>query len=187
MDIFQQLAAAAEAFGRLASLPLRESMPSVWYPGYLPRMPDLLVFKFLPEMRRSGHEGLNATYKVIFVETVGDRRAVEDALDKPVTVQGRAIDFRPTIDRTNARRSSLPSGDSGLLLHVPPEEGWPYFVVSVLPWNKSGMGFARDRYGWDAFGTEDEALGHMTRLHMRKPIEARAKTRIVTPDISKYS
>lgn len=130
---------------------------------------------------------MNATYKVIFVETVGDRRAVEDALDKPVAVWESGVDFRPTIDRTNARKSSLPPGDGGLLLHVPPEEGWPCFVVSVLPWNKSGMGLARDRYGWDAFGSEDEALAHMTELYMRNPIEIRAKIRIVTPDTSKYS
>lgn len=51
MDFSQQVTFALK---RMATLPLRDSMPSVWYPGYLPGMPDLLVFRFPPEMRRSG-------------------------------------------------------------------------------------------------------------------------------------
>lgn len=175
----------------LTSTPLRQAMSSVWYPGFIPNVPDLLVFRLPNEIRRNeAGRPLNNAYKIIFVETPGDRRVVEESLDTPLTLRGNVVDFRVTIDRPNARRSSFPAQrDTRVLLYVPPEEGWPHFVLTMLARNTPGEGMARDRYGWDAFSTEGGAQDHMTWMvgQIKRDHSGKLDIRIVTPDITKFS
>jgi len=60
--------------------PLRELMPTLLYPKYMPNTPSLLVLRVPPEMqggpkRNSGC--LSDGYKAILIETEGDRRFAE--------------------------------------------------------------------------------------------------------------
>ncbi|ATR20215.1 Hypothetical protein RMHFA_05601 [Roseomonas mucosa] len=151
-----------------ARTPLREVMPSLWYPTMMPDTPTLLLFRRPEFVRRmeqfSGDPG---PYHIVYVETAGDRKVVKESLEKPLSVTGGFVDLRKTIDRPNTRRSSYPPGrDLKVLLHPPSEAGWPWLVVVMLSRNLPNEGMGRDRYSWDAFDTEAEALDHLYKLNV---------------------
>jgi hypothetical protein len=149
----------------LKTEPLRKIAPSVWYPGYMPGLSDLLVMRMPPALHHQSLTGLNREMRVLFVENETDRKWALRCLDRPVDVQGQAVNFRVGIDKINMRPSTLPRSDqAGVLLYVPPEPDWPHFVLTVLSKNAPDAGLARQRYGWDAFPDEASAQDHMVKM-----------------------
>jgi hypothetical protein len=146
--------------------PLSEVAPGVWYPGYMVGLPDLYVSRLPPALTpRNNGSAVNKAHWVTFVENDFDRRLVEQSLHLPLTVTaGGVIDFRPTIDRVNAKPSTSPRSDMAVLLYMPPAPGRPWFVIMKIPSNTRGHDLCRLRYGSDGFATEREALDHMARL-----------------------
>lgn len=175
----------AEVIEILATTPFRELAPSAWYPGFLPGLPDLLVLSLPRPLRNRGGSPVNAAHKLLFVENEEERRMVEDALDKPIPVRGNVVDFRNSIDRAHARPSAMRvSRDAGILHYAPPVPGFPWWVVTAMPFNMPGMGLARDRYGYAGFATDQEAQDHIADLAYMCGLNAGpgGNLRVVTPD-----
>ena len=152
----------------LAHTPLRDVMPSLWYPRMLPNTPSLLLLRRTGAMSRvQPVVGDPGPYHLVFVESDGDRRVVDEALENPIDVSNGIADFCKTIDRPNMRRSSFPpTGNLGVLLYGPKAEGWPWLILVMLPRNQVNMGYGRERYTWDAFDSKEEALDHLRMMTM---------------------
>lgn len=180
------VAPTSEFIERLRHTPLREFVPHVWYPGYMPGLPDLLLLRLPPELQHPGEgQPITLAHKICIVEDEGNRRVVEDSLAKPIPFEAGVINWRLSLDRVMARRSSRPRGDMAVLMYAPPEEGWPWLIVTALPFNAPGEGFARERYAWEAFADEAGAQAHMLKLRQMHPPGVEAP--IVYPDRSKTS
>ncbi len=163
---------ALASISAMWDLPLQDLSPALWYPARRPGTPDLLVFRYHPLVRMAHateHPVVNDRYFVIFVETAGDLAYVAKAMARPV---GRrrdgTLDFDGGIGKPNHRRSELPfDGIYSVVMYAPAQPGWPSIVVACLPRAAPGEGYARDRYGWDAFATEQDAMDHMTMMSGR--------------------
>jgi hypothetical protein len=148
--------------------PLRELMPTLLYPKYMPNTPSLLVLRVPPEMqggpkRNSGC--LSDGYKAILIETEGDRRFAEGALSRPLVVRDNIILAKETIDKTNLRESRLPvTRNAGFLHYAPTEDGWPHLLVIMSGLPVSIPGFIRQRYAVSYYGTEDEVMAAMQQI-----------------------
>lgn len=152
----------------LATRPVRELMECKWYLSRLRGTPDIMLLEKMPAMLPQG-EGIvvkyASKYSIIFCESARDRREVEEALSKPVSVKGRVVDLKAGIARPNTRPSVFPATRStGVLTYEPPTQGWPYLVITMMPISIQGSTFGRDRYIWEAFETEKAMLRHLTEL-----------------------
>lgn len=163
----------------VASIPLGQLAEHVWYPGFEPGLPDLMVLRMREGLRTEGN-----AYRTVFVETEGDRRAVLEALGMPLRMAGGAVHFAATIDRPMVRRSTLPPGDMRVCLYEPPASDWPYVVVTVLNRNTPGLGMARERYGWDWFATEEAAHRHLAGMMAATNAAMPGSVRISVPGLS---
>ena len=151
-----------EELDRMGAVPLGELMPWVWYSDPNGIGPDLLVGRKPAYMLPAGCEvKLGDQYKIVFVETPGDRRYAEDALRKPLVVRGGVVHFEESIDKTNMRPSTIPPRAAALVLYEPPADGWPWYFLGRLPFNIPRSLFGRQRYSNDAFRSEAEALHHV--------------------------
>jgi hypothetical protein len=148
--------------------PLRELMPPLLYPKYLPNTPSVLVLCVPSEMqggptRNSGC--LSDGYKAIFIETEGDRRFVEGALVRPLVVRGDIVLAKETIDKTNLLESRFPiRNDASFMHYIPTADGWPHLLVTMSGLPLPIPGLLRQRYAISYYITEDEVMAAMTQI-----------------------
>ncbi|KAB0679680.1 hypothetical protein [Aureimonas leprariae] len=140
--------------------PLSAWMPTLWYPGYMDGMPDLLIGR-LPA-------SFEQPFKLFYVETPGERAALLAALEKPIRMTDGVINFRDGPDRTCSRRSRLRVSDLTVYLYPPSEPGWPFFLVTAYPdtvvREVGPQEFGRERYTIEHFSTEEEATAFMVQM-----------------------
>ncbi len=148
--------------------PLRELMPSLLYPSFLPNTPSVLVLRVPDELRvgpKRSSGRLSDGYKAVLIETQADRRFVEDALSRPLVVRNNVILMKESIDKTNLRRSQLPaSASAGFLHYAPGDEGWPHLLVT-MSWAPLPIpGLLRERYAVGYYETEAEIVAAMKHI-----------------------
>ena len=142
----------------LERMQLRQVIDTLWYPSPESGQPDVLLVRLPPPPDGPG-------FSAVFAETSADRRVVEETLDGPISMTDGTINMRKTFERTMSRVSKLPpTGLVSLNLMHPKSPGWPYLVVSVAGRNFKGQGLGRDRYAYEVYETETEALVCVTLL-----------------------
>lgn len=137
--------------------PISSWLPTVWYGGFLPGLPDLLFGQY------SGFR------KLWIVRSHGERRALLAALDRSAIVSNGALNFRDGPDRAV---SAPTSDDDYIALYAPPEDGWPWITLvsaTMTPAAAKAIGAARGRYAWDADDAEAAAIDRVARLGVRYP------------------
>ncbi|NKQ73425.1 hypothetical protein C3Y89_24290 [Rhizobium sp. UPM1132] len=114
-------------------LPIKDWLPTVWYPGYLEGMPDLLVGKLPDEFQRTATD----RWKIWIVENQNERKALLDALDKPAPMRGNAVDFMSGPDAAVSKvdRSRHYGKMMGGLYPAPGDAGpgWPWITMIRFP------------------------------------------------------
>lgn len=145
------------------SAPISSWLPTIWYPGYRPDLPDICVGRWPADFRRSPGPD---TYKLWYVETPDERQALLDALARPVPIQGRALDFASGPDRACSHQSRL---RPFVALYAPPEADWPWMVVTLINGAPASMGLGRGGYAYEVFADQAQALGHMALLRSYTP------------------
>lgn len=139
-------------------------MPTAWYGGYLPGLPDICVGKWPEEL------GNSERWKLWIVRSPDERTALEAALDRPVPRLGQALDFSAGPDAA-ARR--VFDDDDYVALYSPVESGWPWLTlvsVTMAPADAAHIGAARGRYTWDADEDEAAAVARLARLRASMPV-----------------
>ncbi|MGQ3672048.1 hypothetical protein ACT6QG_06595 [Xanthobacter sp. TB0136] len=152
--------------------PLASWLPTVWYPGFLRGMPDLLVGRWPDVFRRPAG---NESYKVWFVCSPRERQALLDALSRPVPTKGGALDFRAGPDAAVTGAVDI---DDFVGLYASPGAEWPWITVTstTLPAGSSA-GLARGRFAWDSDETEAGTLDRIARLQAILPAPVRVPGR----------
>lgn len=141
------------------SAPVAAWLPTVWYGGYLPDMPDLCVGRLPPEMRA----GRASPWKIWIVESPRERKLLLRALEKPVALRAGAIDFRAELD---AATGAPGRGDAFLGLYAPPAPDWPWITIGRWPPQIGAAmgGLARGVYSTETDDSEAAALDRLSRL-----------------------
>lgn len=143
-------------------LPIKNWLPTVWYPGYLKNMPDLLVGKLPDEFQRTETD----RWKIWIVENNKERKALLTALDKPVPMRGDAVDFRSGPDAPVSKVDRSRSyGRMMTGLYPPPVDAgacWPWITMvrfpSVAMAGPMSAELARGVYAFDVDMSEEAAL-----------------------------
>ena len=137
--------------------PIRSWMPPVLYVGYMDGLPEILLARWPAVLRQPD------TFKTWICETPDELAQVQSRLDQPVPITGGRMDFTKGPDGAlGPARGAKPRGRLMIVRYPPPEPGWPWLVLVSL--DAPQPGFARDRYAWEAFDSELEALAYMTML-----------------------
>ena len=162
------------------SAPVRDWLPTVCYPGYMPGLPDIWLGRWPAVFRRSG----SARFKPWYVETPAERAALLAALARAVPRIGAALDFRSGPDAATARPSALARGFIGL--YIPPDAGWPWLTVVGIAHapvhEATALELGRGAYAIEAFEAEAPALDHLARLRAMMP-----DATVILPDRSGLS
>lgn len=139
--------------------PTNSWLPTVWYGGYLPDMPDLCVGRLPIEMSSARP----SPWKIWIVESPRERKHLLRALEKPIARRGGAIDFRAELD---AAVSAPGRGDPFLGLYPPLEPGWPWITIGRWPPTVGAVigGMARGVYSTETDNDEEAAHRRAARL-----------------------
>lgn len=151
------------------SLPVREWLPVVVYPGFRPGMPDIWLGR-LPEqiVRITGNP-----FKSWIVENHKEREILDRKLSEPMPVlPSGQLDFISGPDAAVRKKGQgLSASDFVIALYSPPEPGWPFFLLVSMPAHEEG--FERGCYAWETFDSEGEAMAHgaVLRDQIGLPVE----------------
>jgi hypothetical protein len=147
--------------------PINEWLPTRWYGGSMPGLPDLCVGKLPAVFGRVGAEA----WKVWFVETPSENVALREALSKPTPLQGDTVDFKSGPDAVFDTSDMKHYGDPVVALYPPNEkdQGWPWISVfrlsSAMDAGPIPNGFGRGVYAYEIHNNEASAMAHITRMH----------------------
>ncbi|MEP9349991.1 hypothetical protein [Xanthobacter sp. KR7-225] len=146
---------------------IRAWMPIVWYDRYSSNLPDICVGEWPAIYARSAAK----RWKIWFVDTPGERRALDQMLDRPARFANGVPDFRAGPDLV----TSAPSrGEPFLALYPPPKAGWPWITVRSMPGSPIAL---RHRYIWECEEAAADALAHFKRF-----VEAAPNVPAYSPD-----
>lgn len=154
----------------IVSTPFRDLVQLDTYRVPMAGTPDILMMSPNEEIEGISLETLGAP-KLVFLETEGDHAYMRKALSLPIPLRKGLLDLNVSVLKPNFRSSSFRPSQYGTLIYVPPRETLPYIVMTMLPVNAPGLGFARDRYGYDVFVTEDDAFAQCDRIAQRMRAE----------------
>jgi hypothetical protein len=141
--------------------PIARWLPTAWYPGYLEDLPDLCVGRWPPIFNRTGDDA----WKVWIVETPGERKALLNALARPVPRVDAGLDFRSGPDAAVSKPST---GAPFVALYPPPEPEWPAIVLCRWPVEIGrSIASARGRYTYETRHDEDAAIARVSEIAAR--------------------
>ena len=133
----------------LLSKPIGEIFGNAWYtgPGKFHQAPALLLVQ-LPK-KLAGNDNL----LVLVAENAAERRALECALDRPMTLLQTPFgaEFILPTHELQFVKSGLPnSNELQVMVYEPPRHGWPWLFIVIKEKNidSGGEVLTRSRYKW---------------------------------------
>lgn len=160
--------------------PIKEWLPTKWYGGVLPGLPDLCVGKLPPAFGKS--------WKVWYVETPAENIALHEALSKPVPLRGNSVDFASGPDAVVSKVDPTKHyGETVVALYAPEgsDVGWPWITVCRLPSVTAAGPLSRELgrgvYSYDIDMSETAAMKRLERMG-RMTLAAGCAPQVVYPD-----
>ncbi|MCE6959580.1 hypothetical protein LAZ40_10985 [Cereibacter sphaeroides] len=138
------------------SLPVRDWLPTVTYPGFRPGLPDIVLGRLPASIAAIAGQ----PYKSWIVESPREAKHLRARLAEPLPLRrAGALDFVAGPDSAVRRAGNGASRtDVIVALYSPPEAGWPFLLLTSLPMRNESL--ERGCYAWEVFEEEAAALAH---------------------------
>lgn len=142
------------------SLPVRDWLPTMLYPGFRPGLPDIALGRLPASLAElAGHP-----FKSWILENPKEADRLRARLAEPLPLRpDGSLDFIAGPDSAVYKKGCGASpSDVVFAIYSPPAPGWPHIALTSLPAFDENL--ERGCYAWEAFEEAQGAIDHLKRF-----------------------